>query len=87
MTSAPHLMPPTCRPGLPGHFLPCCRPYLRQRTHSAVCYLNSAGSDFQGGTFQFQQQEESGATSITSVHAAPGRVVNALIGCLNKPKI
>ncbi|PSC76160.1 prolyl 3-hydroxylase 1 isoform X3 [Micractinium conductrix] len=35
------------------------RPYLRQRCASAVCYLNAAGADFQGGTFLFGDSHES----------------------------
>ncbi|PRW58320.1 Oxoglutarate iron-dependent dioxygenase [Chlorella sorokiniana] len=50
------------------------RPYLRQRTHSAVCYLQRAGSDFGGGTFQFQLGS-CGAEGPQDVLAAPGRVV------------
>ena len=55
---------------------PRCRPYLQQRSHAAVCYLNTAGVDFEGGAFRFQgpapphtQQQQ------LEVLAAPGRVV------------
>jgi Rps23 Pro-64 3,4-dihydroxylase Tpa1-like proline 4-hydroxylase len=29
------------------------QPYLQQRFVSAVCYLNTAGRDFQGGALRF----------------------------------
>lgn len=48
------------------------RPYLQQRAASAVCYLNQAGRDFEGGAFRFQ----TGTPQV--VHAAPGRVVSSI---------
>ncbi|KAI7839049.1 hypothetical protein COHA_007191 [Chlorella ohadii] len=50
------------------------RPYLRQRTHSAVCYLQTAGVEFGGGTFQFEQGAD-GTDRPQDVLASPGRVV------------
>ncbi|KAL4431217.1 hypothetical protein ABPG75_006473 [Micractinium tetrahymenae] len=52
------------------------RPYLQQRAYSAVCYLNTAGSDFRGGTFLFQRLGDiSDEAAPVEVHALPGRVV------------
>ena len=76
--TAPH------RPSLLSCLLSCLRrPYLRQRTHSAVCYLQTAGTDFEGGTFQFQSPAALGSGGSSGgggggpvdVLAAPGRVV------------
>ena len=70
-------------PACPPHV---CRPYLRQRTHSAVCYLQTAGVEFGGGTFQFEQGAD-GTDRPQDVLASPGRVVGeggavALSACI-----
>lgn len=59
-----------------------CRPYLQQRTHSAVCYLQRAGADFGAGTFQFQQGS-GGRAGPQDVLAAPGRVVSVRLTLCN----
>lgn len=47
-----------------------CRPYLAQRSHSAVCYLNAADNDFAGGTFRFNDGVPE------AVQPAAGRLVS-----------
>ncbi|RLN19878.1 uncharacterized protein C2845_PM02G32120 [Panicum miliaceum] len=57
------------------------KPYLRQRTFTAVCYLNNHGEDYKGGILQFQDGDPSSIVPVAGdvvIYTADNRNVHCV---------